>query len=199
MGRMADRIVPMRSITLDPGTSERSEMTRGATAVLAQIGRRYWASVYRYLLQKTRSEFEAEDLTQEVYIRLSRYENLENINNRSAFIYRIALNVFIDWKRFNATRNIVGELTDEIAEGAVSEEPGPERQSLANESMSILSAAVERLPAKCRRVFIMHKIHRMSYEEIEIELGLSKKAIEKHVERGMLRVKSHFEKSFRDD
>lgn len=44
---------------------------------------------------------------------------------------------------------------------------------------------VEELPPRCRDVFILYKIHGMSYKEIATELGISQSGVEKHVTKGL--------------
>jgi RNA polymerase sigma-70 factor (ECF subfamily) len=69
----------------------------------------------------------------------------------------------------------------ELACGA----PGPERHHVAASELERLCAAIANLPPRCRQVFVMYKIHELSQQEVAEQMGISLKAVEKHLKVGM--------------
>jgi RNA polymerase sigma-70 factor (ECF subfamily) len=61
------------------------------------------------------------------------------------------------------------------------------QQSAAREEFVLFCEAVRKLPAQCRRVFVLKKVYGYSQLEIAEELGLSESTVEKHVALGVRR------------
>ena len=67
----------------------------------------------------------------------------------------------------------------------VSDEPSAERQLTAREDLEILYSVIEQLPPKCRQVFLLSRVRRMTYGEIAVRCGISRKMVEKHVSHAL--------------
>ena len=63
--------------------------------------------------------------------------------------------------------------------------PGPERCLEASDELECLCAAIAELPPRCQQVFVMHKIHELPQQVVAEQLGISLKAVEKHLRVGM--------------
>lgn len=63
--------------------------------------------------------------------------------------------------------------------------PDPERQHAAADELERLCAAIAELPPRCQQVFVMHKIHELPQQQVAEQLGISLKAVEKHLRSGM--------------
>lgn len=163
---------------------------------VVELYERYRKPVYAYIRQHTRDGDVARDLSQEVFLRLLAQDELKEVERPQSLLYRIALNLVIDWSRARRVRNDYVTFAFQEDRAAANEFQSVERIALAQEGMQVLSAAIEGLPPKCRRVFVLHRVHNLSYKEIGEKLGLSSRAIEKHIERGMQRVKEEFERKF---
>jgi len=61
------------------------------------------------------------------------------------------------------------------------------QQTAAREEFAHFCEAVRKLPAQCRRVFVLKKVYGYSQREIAEELGLSESTVEKHVALGVRR------------
>jgi RNA polymerase sigma-70 factor (ECF subfamily) len=172
--------------------AQKNDDCRGGSRgdALADLYRRYWKSLHAYLARRTNSPDDAADLAQEAYARLARSADFLAIRSPRAFLFRTALNLLIDQRR--AGKNL-GRRTVILEEDLRCERKNPEEAALASDASRLLAEAIEALPPKCRRVFVLHKLHSLSYAEIEIKTGIRPRAIEKHILRGMLRVQQHFE------
>lgn len=63
----------------------------------------------------------------------------------------------------------------------------PECHHEVADELERLSAAVSTLSPRCQQVFVMHKIHELPQKEVAVQLGISLKAVEKHLKLGMTR------------
>lgn len=143
-------------------------------------------TLLRFFAARTGSWAQAEDLAQELYLKLSERPSGREAENPGAFIYRIALNLMLDrargaartaareaaWRALNRTQ-LGGE---EIAEQAPADEAAASRQRLRR-----LIEAVAELPPQMQRAFRLHKLEGLSHAETARAMGLSVKSVEKHV------------------
>lgn len=174
-------------------------MSQRSRDVVTELYERYRKPVYAYIRRHTHDGEVARDLSQEVYLRLVSMQGIEKVDHPRSLLYRIALNLVIDWSRARRTQTDGATLAFAEDREVAAEFQNGERIALAQEGIQVLARAIEDLPPKCRRVFVLHRVHDLSYKEIGAKLGLSDRAIEKHLERGMQRVKEHFERAFAED
>jgi RNA polymerase sigma factor (sigma-70 family) len=133
---------------------------------------------------------DADDVAQECYLRLQRCEHLLALRDPKAFLFRVAVNLLTDRARQHARRQRdLRRLGDVIPfEGAADAPCGAvalEDALLAEEALRFITAAVERLPAKCRQALLMQRIDGLSHEEIAATLRVSKSMVEKYIARAV--------------
>lgn len=144
------------------------------------------AELVRFFTIRTSSVMEAEDIVQEISLKLIVLDD-SGIENPAAFLYRMGSNVMLD--RVRSRRRAIAR--DDAfyrvhASGAVGSEdasdaPSPEAVVDARQRLQRLVRQVESLPPQCRRVFVMHKFEDRSYAQIAEALGISRSAVEKHM------------------
>jgi RNA polymerase sigma factor (sigma-70 family) len=125
----------------------------------------------------------APDLVQEVFARAASSNQAARLINPAAFVKRIARNLLIDRARSRASNNVVLFPLDEERDISV-----PPEQGLAIEAQDLLriyKQAVERLPDKTRRVFLMSRTDNLSHREISEEIGISVATVEYHIMRAI--------------
>lgn len=127
----------------------------------------------------------AEDVTQSLWFRVQRIEDDPPIINKRAFLYRLATNLATDQARSDRR---YGRLFDcgDLPETVADDIPTAERALLARESVDAMVAALDELPARVRQVFIMRKFDEMPVNDIAAELGLSRSAVAKMLQRALL-------------
>jgi RNA polymerase sigma factor (sigma-70 family) len=142
------------------------------------------------LMRRGRSEHDADDLVQEAWVRLACYEREQPVLEPEAFLMRAALNLSIDLHRAGKTR---GEevLLEEVV--LIDTSPGIEAALLGRERMARMSEGLGRLNAKTRDIFLAHRMHGLSYQQIARHHQLSVSTIEKHIAKAMLQVTSWME------
>jgi RNA polymerase sigma factor (sigma-70 family) len=117
-------------------------------------------------------------------LRAYRAEKDKPIEQPKSFLFRIAHNVAIT-KLTKKSHQIIDYIADIDESAVVWLEGSLEEQVMAEETIAIHCEAVAHLPAQCRRVFLMRKVHGMSHKEISVELGISISTVEKHMSKGV--------------
>ena len=106
-----------------------------------------------------------------------------NLLNPTAFIRRIARNLLIDRARRRKTNNVVLFPFDD--ERDVSVQPDQDLTIEANELFEAYQQAVNGLPEKTRRVFLMSRDENLTYRQISSEIGITVATVEYHMMRAI--------------
>jgi RNA polymerase sigma-70 factor (ECF subfamily) len=146
-------------------------------AAFNEVVARYKTKVYNYIYRMTGSSDDAEDLTQEVFIRM--YTSVDSFRSQSSlntWLFRIASNLCIDRFRRGKNRTAAYSLDDLVGEGETTHEVPdctyePQRL-LENEEMAEqIQHALAQLPEKLRATLLLHDIEGLPYEEIAQAVG----------------------------
>jgi RNA polymerase sigma-70 factor (ECF subfamily) len=144
------------------------------------------ADLVRFFTMRLRSAPAAEDLVQDIYVRLSGLENPGEIQNPMAYLYRLGSNLMLDrlrGERRTGRRDAawMDSQTSRVGAEEVSSEPSAEAVVAARQRLQLLTAALSELGPQTQRVFRMHKFEGMSHPQVAAELGISRSAVEKHM------------------
>jgi RNA polymerase sigma-70 factor (ECF subfamily) len=156
----------------------------GETLSVQRTIARYHKSLLRFLRQRLRVKEDAADVAQETYIRMMQYEGARDIQSPPSMLFRIAINVTNDLRRSEQSRRVAGQCSIDGLE-LLSDCPGPDRQLAAGQELELLYRVIEDLPPKCRHVFLLSRVQRMTYPEIARHCGISVKMVEKHISRAL--------------
>ena len=148
----------------------------------AEIVRDYLPALRRFFSRRV-STVEADDLTQEVYLRLQ-VQDAGPIANPRGYLFRIASSVLADRARRRRVRDADSHKILEEWDHPV-EEISPERVLLGRETLNEVILAIEALPPRTRQAFVMHRFEEMKYGEIAGLMGISASSVEKHIMRAL--------------
>jgi len=126
------------------------------------------ASLFALLTRLTLREDVAEELMQDLFIRLSSAKDQGGIHCWYAYARRTAINLAFDWRRRQATRR--SRTLREVSERA-SDDRAPLGRLIQSEEMEQVLAAIGRLHGTSREAFILRHIQQDSYEDIAEQLG----------------------------
>lgn len=148
----------------------------------------YDRQLQRYLAHRLSRPQDAEDLAQEVYLRLLRVDQ-SKLRKPLAYIYGIASHVVADFT--NDARH-TRELLREDQEGQLDESAEVLPDDLADRLnlQQQLERALARLPRMHALVLLAHKHRGLSYEEVAAELGLSIHTVEKYITQAKARIRT---------
>ncbi len=155
---------------------------------------RYWDRIYSMVHQLLRNTQDAEEVTQDAFIRAHR--GLVNFRGDSAFstwLYQIATNLARNrywywWRRkrdktisFDQPIGIDGEGT--LADIIPAEVETPDDITVTQEFVDRIGQAMEKLGAKHREILILRNVKNLSYEEIAEILGISVGTVKSRIAR----------------
>jgi RNA polymerase sigma-70 factor (ECF subfamily) len=147
----------------------------------------------RFFAARLRSMAAAEDLVQDLYVRVASLDSDEPVENPSAYLYRLASNLMLDRLRSDrrsGARDSAWVQTQrlEVAGEAVADEPSAEQNVAGRQRLELLTRAIAELPPKTRRAFQLHKLEGLSQEETARALGVSRKTVEKQISSALHRL-----------
>ncbi len=158
---------------------------RGAFRTLVE---RHRGLVYRLAYQFAGNHHDAEDIAQEVFVKL--YGALAGFRHEAQFtswLYRIVMHACIDHRRSRASARQHEEPGE--APDALSRDPDPERCAYSAELGDRLLAALDRLPPRQRLVFTMRHFEELKLREIADALGLADGTVKRQLHAAIRRLR----------
>lgn len=150
------------------------------TETVQQFGKR----LFGFVRGKVKTTEEAEDILQDVWYQFSRLSNLDELENVSAWLYRVAQNRVTDNYRKKKTENLE-DFTYENDENEISfkeillldENASPELALFKEEFWNELMQALDELPENQKEVFLLNEIEDFTLQEIADQKGENLKTI----------------------
>lgn len=135
---------------------------------LLELLDRSGAHLFALLTRLTLREDVAEELMQELFLKLSSAPNQASIDCWKSYARRVAINLAFDWRRRNRRRRTVP--LEDVGE-PLAQAGGPLGDAMQAEEFEQVLAAVGRLKGASREVFVMRHIQQDSYGAIAEQLG----------------------------
>jgi RNA polymerase sigma factor (sigma-70 family) len=144
-------------------------------------------SLLLFLASRTRCMATAEDLIQDLYLKLAAMDAGTDVRAPSALLYRMAANLMIDHVRSTQrSSRRAGQWRMEtralLSGEDIVDEPAADEVVVAKERVRQLAEAVAALPPQMGRAFRLHKLEGMSQAETAQAMGVSVKMIEQHIQ-----------------
>jgi RNA polymerase sigma factor (sigma-70 family) len=157
------------------------------SARVADWARRWNTGLTKFLTRRVGTRVDAQDLAQEVYLRLLRAERLDLILEPQAYLYKVASNVAAEW-RIRACRS-KPHSAEEL--GELIEATGPE--SLVNEALerARLDAALRRMNPAVRAVVYLKLMNSMSHDEIAGRLNITTRMVRRLLTTGYAQLRQY--------
>ena len=125
------------------------------------------ANLYALLTRLTLREDVAEELMQELFVKLSNSRGFNRVVNRRAYAHRAAINLAFDWRR-GRRRNLLR--LEQVKEPA-SNDSSPLGKLVQTEELDEILNAIGRLKGGYREAFVMRYVQEESYDYIAGQLG----------------------------
>lgn len=181
-----------QEVALDRALIDR--FRNGDSAAFEEMVSRHWDRIYGMVHQLLRNQQDAEEVTQDAFIRAHR--GLANFRGDSAFstwLYQIATNLarnrYWYWWRRKRDRTVsfdqpVGEdNSTPLSEVFVGESESPGEVTVTQELVDRIAIGMEKLSARHREILILRNVKNLSYEEISEILGISVGTVKSRIAR----------------
>lgn len=153
-------------------------------AWLADLVARHGRELRGYLARFAQGSADIDDWLQESLLRLCAASLDREVAEPRAYLFRIARNVALGRIEHRKVRD-AARLDLEMTARARSESPPMHQVAQTGRDVQQLHDAIERLPERCREVFVLCKIHGFAHREIADILGISVSTVEKHLAKGL--------------
>lgn len=141
---------------------------------VARLVREHNEALHAFLMMRVRDAQEALDVAQEAYVRMLQLERPDAISFLRAYLFKTAANIAIDRARSRSNRQRLVAVEHE-------EEPvdelSPDQRVMSAEDMQVFKQAVQELPPKCRRAFLLCRVDGLSDTRVAALLGLQPRMI----------------------
>jgi RNA polymerase sigma factor (sigma-70 family) len=153
-------------------------------AMIERLFRDHNEALIRFLALRLRSQQEAKEVAQEAYVRLLKLDQPGAVSFLRAFLFKTAANLAVDRIRHeqtarHATRDI--KFMEEFGG-----HPTPEQFASDAEQLKLVQKLVNELPPKCRRAFLLHKLHGLDFADVAKQMGLGERMVRTYVVRAVI-------------
>jgi RNA polymerase sigma-70 factor (ECF subfamily) len=160
-------------------------VANGDPSCLGTLVERYHRSVYQFCLQMTRNPAQAEDVVQEVFIKVLRKAGgFRNQGTFKAWLFNIARNATLDYFRNNQRHRNMATL-DEHAESQLVDHHSAEQAASGMQKIRILEQALSRLPEPFQEVIWLGRFEFGTFEELGQALGCKASTARVRMHRAM--------------
>jgi RNA polymerase sigma factor (sigma-70 family) len=158
----------------------------GAESGLKKLYLLHRTELTRFLVARTGDREEAEDLIQELWVKMEKV-SAGPIANGRAYLFRMAHNLVLDRRRERGRRArrerdwLIDESGFHLKGEEIADTINVDDLVAAKDEVARMIAAIATLPEGAQRVFRMHVIEDVPHAEIAARLGISKSGVEKHM------------------
>jgi len=162
---------------------------RGELQQATLLFERYHKRIFNFLARMTMDRDLAEDLTQNVFLRIIKYRTSYRDGNRfQSWIYQVARNVFSDHYQANKNRFSdfvdVEKISDHMADREESEEQ--------DEKERLLHRSMQKLTEEQRELLVLTRFQQMKYEEVAAIMDTTVANIKVKVHRAILKLREYY-------
>ena len=162
----------------------------GENSAWEALLRVYTRKIYNLCYRFTGRGVEAEDLTQEVFIKV--FQTLRSYDaaqgSFSTWLHRVARNHLVDHYRRTKKDRVTSSIEDDLR--TIEEKPGPGAGPAghveARERKELLQGALEKLSPDMREAVILRDLHDLDYDEVAQVLGVPTGTVKSRINRGRL-------------
>lgn len=183
----------MRQFDMRENPKEVIEAARqGNAAAFDCLYKTFFAPIYRYVYLRVKNKTHAEDITQDVFIRISHAAHTLDSSKPSplSLFYTVARNLVIDHWRKHRDEVTFGK--EDVLLQIPSKEPSPEESAEKRELTEMLYRYVNELPHEQRQAIVMRYFEDVPNRDIAHLLGKSEEAVRQLQSRGIRGLRDRF-------
>jgi RNA polymerase sigma-70 factor (ECF subfamily) len=175
--------------TLDSDSSLVSRCLRGDETAWEELVQLNTRKVYGLCYRFTGSGSEAQDLTQEVFLRI--FRTLKSFRSQEGsfgtWLARVTRNLLIDHYRRTRQERVTDSIEEQLPmleEAGAAASARPDHEIAGREASEILQATLQKLSPDLREAVILRDLQEMEYREIAQVLGIPEGTVKSRINRG---------------
>jgi len=175
--------------TLDANTSLVSRCLRGEESAWEELVRLHTRRVYALCYRFTGSNPEAQDLTQEVFLRV--FRTLRTFRSEegsfATWLARVSRNLLIDHYRRTRQERVTDSIEEQLPvleEEGASASARPDQALAGQEASEVLQATLQKLSPDLREAVILRDLQELEYREIAVVLQIPEGTVKSRINRG---------------
>lgn len=173
-----------------PVMTELNPLYEPGYALFLELFNRYKQPVHGYIQTITGDFHVAEELTQEVFIRLwNKRDQFPNIENKDQYIFRMAHNASMNWFQKLA---LDARLAKEVKNRLQLSANNVDDHLKLKEAQALLEKALATLSPKRREVFELSRKKGLKLQEIALEMGISYHTANHHLVAALQQIRMYF-------
>ncbi len=146
----------------------------------------------RYFRIRLRSEAAAEDLVQDIYVKIAGLP-AEDIGNPAAYLYRLGTNLMLDrlkQQKRSERRDADWRDAETLSSGGedIAQAPPADEALAARQRLDQIIETVSALPPQVKEAFRLHKLEGLTHAETAEAMGISRSSVEKHIMASLKRI-----------
>jgi RNA polymerase sigma-70 factor (family 1) len=158
------------------------QIAEGNDKAFAILVSRYWNNIYGQALTYLKSSHQAQDVVQEVFIKVwEKREMLLQVERFESFLFIMARNHIISELR----KKIAHPLAPDVVDIYIEERVVPDQELSFKQLQQHLRTAIELLPQQQKTAFLLSRDEGLSYEAIATQMNLSRETVKKHIGRSL--------------
>jgi RNA polymerase sigma factor (sigma-70 family) len=168
----------------------RRAVSRAAHDRLVDWFREWRTPLRRFLsIRRKVAAADIDDVAQEVFLRMLRYDRSELVLHPEAYLYKMAANVAAEWSMRSSRRQ--PHAAEWLADLETESTPEVEFQRESEEAD--LRNALAKLPPRAREILRLHFAESLTHEAIGVRLGLTRRVVKREMIRAYASLRSHLQ------
>ncbi len=153
-------------------------LCRSEEEAFRELFARYYGKVYRFIRAILHDGVAAEDLTQNVFLKIwySRHKLLE-IKSLDSFVFIMSRNEACDYIRRNKIELKFGQTTVSLEESECEIQFDYDKEVIQR----TVSNTLDKMPAQRRRAYLLSREENLTHEEIAVRMNISKRTVDRHI------------------
>ena len=153
---------------------------------VAGMAHKYGGRLRRFLKLRLRNAADVPDLAQEVFLRLLRTPNHEEIRSPEAYLFTVATHVVQQHHQRQATAPVPLDWIERLANVPTAAADDPPAETEMRQRLEHLERTLDALPPRVAMALVMHRMGGYTVPEIARELGVATITVKKYLARGLL-------------
>lgn len=162
-------------------TNRMKNIEKKTYPIIEEAYNEYYLIMLQYVICRLKCKHEAEDLVQNVFVRLLEYDNMLQKSTIRSFLFTVARNLMTDYlRRYYRNSKMVSYIYENITEC----DNGSEEEMVVKDLLFMEQNKLSAFPRQRQRIYFMSRFEEKTLCEISEELQLSKRTVENHLLTG---------------